>query len=312
MADTNPQTYVPVADGDADIAVTMDGEQMKVQAPGRRPMQRVYLWGGNKDTASKKKDKGSGFTNKAYKPEEDGPKVATQGGRLPTPEELQPGQSAVQYLEVGLVIGDNPGMYKPTANDKKKDIKAERQRRGEMPRAESAIRAFIPVTENIPTQSKYYVGTKLAAGRLNPRSIDGEVIFFYPEFWQGAPTGASKTERRTFINNQTKHLAAANKTQAERATASITVDDMEKWTTSNPLVVTPFENLANALVLQYTLYQTTGDRSNLRNMLSHITNAASDLRYGPHTASDGVNSFFDFEEDLSVEDAQLVVRELKV
>jgi hypothetical protein len=312
MADTNPQTFMPVVDGDGDIAVTMDGEQMKVQAPGRRPMQKVYLWGGNRDGASKKKDKGSGLTNKTYKPEEDGPGVAPRGGRLPTGEELEPGLSAVQYLEVGLVIGDNPAMYKPTAHDKKKDIKAERQLRGEMPRADSALRAFIPITENIPTQSKYYVGTKLAAGRLNPRAIDGEVIFFYPEFWQGAPTAAAKGERRTFINNQTKHLAAANKTQAERATASITLDDMEKWTKSNPLAVKHVENMANTLVLQYTQYKATGDRSSLRNMLSYMTNAASDLRYGPHTASDGVNSFFDFEEDLSVEGAQLLMRELKV
>lgn len=87
---------------------------------------------------------------------------------------------------------------------------------------------------------------------------------------------------------------------------------MEKWTTSNPLNVTPPENLANTLVLQYTLYQATGDRSSLRNMLTHIMNPASDLRYGPHTSTDGAKSFFDFEEDLSVADAQLVVRELKV
>ena len=307
----NPQTYVPVVDGDADIATTMDGDQMKVQAPGRRPMQRVYFWQGNRE-GSKKRDRGSGFTNKAYKPEEDGPQVASQGGRLPTPEELEPGPNAVQYLEVGLVLGDDPAKYKPTATGTKKDIKADRERRGEMARAESALRAFIPVTENIPTQSKYYVGTKLAAGRLNPRSIDGEVIFFYPGFWQGVAAGVSKTVRRTFINNATKQLAAANKTQAERVTASITVEDMENWTRSNPLNVTPPENLVNTIVLQYTLFKSTGDRSHLNSMLSHITNAVPDLRYGPHTASDGVKSFFDFPNELSVADAQLVVRELKV
>jgi len=304
------QTYVPVVDGDADIAMTMDGEQMKVQAPGRLPMQRVYLWEGNPDP--NKKDKGFRFTNKPYNPKEDGPEVSSQGGRLPTPKELQPGPNAVQYLEVGLVIGDNPAMYKPTAGNSKKDIKTDRHRRGKMPRAESAIRAFIPITENIPTQSKYYVGIKPTQGRLNPRCIDGEVIFFYPEFWQGVPTDVSKVERRVFINYQTKHLAAVNKPQAERATASSTVNNTEKWTRSNSLVVTPPENLANTLALQYTMFQATGDRSDLRNMLSYITNATSDLKYGPHTASVGVKAFFDFSEDLSVVEAQLVIRELKV
>jgi len=306
----NPQTYVAVVDGDADIAVTMDGEQMKVQAPGRLPMQRVYLWQGNLDP--KEKDKGFRFTNKPYNPKEDGPKVVSQGGRLPTPEELQPGPNAVQYLEVGLVIGDNPAMYKPTARGSKKDIKTDRQRRGKMPRAESAIRAFIPITEKVPTQSKYYVGVRLTGGRLNPRCIDGEVIFFYPEFWQGAPTDISKVERRIFINSQTKHLATANKTQAERATASSTVDDMENRTRSNPLVATPPENLINTLALQYTAFLATDDRSNFRNMLSHIENATPDLRYGPHTAFDGVRAFFDFSEDLGPAEAQLVVQELKV
>ena len=314
MDDTDPQTDLRVVDGDADIAVTMDGEQMKVQAPGRLPNQKVFLWEGNLslEGSKKKKDKGAGLTNKAYNPVEDGPAVASQGGRLPTPEELQSGPTTVQYLEVGLVIGDKPDKYKPTAGGSKKDMKADRQRRGEMPRDKNAIRAFIPITENIPTQSKYYVGTKLAAGRLNPRSIDGEVIFFYPEFWQGVPDDASKVVRRTFINNQTKHLAAANKTQAERATASITVGDMEKWTASNPLVVTPPENLINTLVLQYTSFLATDDRSNLRHMLSHIENAIPDLRYGPQTASDGVRAFFDFCDDLGSAEAQLVIQELKV
>lgn len=58
MADMDPQIYLPVVDGDADVALTMDGEQMKVQAPGRLPMQRVYLWVGNRDQ-SKKKEIGS-------------------------------------------------------------------------------------------------------------------------------------------------------------------------------------------------------------------------------------------------------------
>jgi hypothetical protein len=87
---------------------------------------------------------------------------------------------------------------------------------------------------------------------------------------------------------------------------------MENRTTSNPLSVTPPENVADTLVLQNTSYQATGDRSNYRNGLTPIADANSDLRYGPHTASDGVKSFFNFEEDLSDANAQLFVRELKV
>ncbi|KAI4269744.1 MAG: hypothetical protein LQ337_007105 [Flavoplaca oasis] len=308
---SEPSSYLPVTDGEIDIAVTMDGEKMKVQAPGRQPMQHVYLWEGSKDGAAKKRDRGAGFTNKPYKPEEDGPAVVEQGGRLPTGDELQPGTNAVRYLEVGLVIGDKPDMYKPTKATSTKTAQDQRVRRGEMQRARSAIRAFIPVTENIPTQSKYYVGVKPSGGRLNPRLIDGEVIFFYPEFWQGCAAGASKHDRRNFVNQKTKHLAGVNKTQAERATAAITVDDMARWTASNPLTVTQPENLANTLVIQYTLYQYTGDRSYLRNMLGEIEGAAPDLKNGPHTATDGVKTFLDFSEDLSEQGARLVAAEMK-
>lgn len=309
---TEPKSYLPVTDGDSDVAQTLDGEKMKVQAPGRQPMQFVFLWEGNKDGMSKKKDKGSGLTNKPYKPDEDGPSVLAQVGRLPTHEELQPGANAVRYLEVGLVIGDAPEKYKPTKMGSKKAMADERIRRGELQRHDSAIRAFIPATENIPTQSKYYVGVKPSAGRLNPRVIDQEVIFFYPEFWHGCTAGASKLERRNFINQRTKYFAAVNKTQAERATAAITVDDMAKWTASNPLAVTQPENLANTLVMQFTLFQNTGDRNFLRNMLTEIESAAPDLKNGPHTATEGVKTFLDFSEDLSEQGAQLVAAELKV
>ncbi|KAL8714821.1 MAG: hypothetical protein Q9220_001334 [cf. Caloplaca sp. 1 TL-2023] len=89
-------------------------------------MQHIYLWEGSKDGAAKKRDRGAGFTNKPYKADEDGPAVVEQGGRLPTGDELQPGSNAVQYLEVGLVVGDKPDMYKPTKATSKKTAQNER------------------------------------------------------------------------------------------------------------------------------------------------------------------------------------------
>lgn len=61
-------SHVPVTDGNADVAETLDGERMRVQASGRMPMQRVYLWRGSADGKNEKS-----LTNRAYDVKEDGP-----------------------------------------------------------------------------------------------------------------------------------------------------------------------------------------------------------------------------------------------
>ena len=103
-----PDSHIPVTDGNTDVAQTLDGERMKVQAPGRLPMQRVYLL---KGSANGRKSE-QGLTNIPYDKKEDGP-VMNPVGSLPSTQELVPGSHVVQYLEVGIVIGDDPSRFKP-------------------------------------------------------------------------------------------------------------------------------------------------------------------------------------------------------
>jgi hypothetical protein len=93
----------------------------------------------------------------------------------------------------------------------------------------------------------------------------------------------------------------------------MTVDDMARWITPNPLVVPPPENLGNTCAILYTLFAESRDPVYLRNIRALIEKANPDLVFGPRTAAQGVASFFAFDDQLfTLEDAMAVVRELKV
>lgn len=77
--------------------------------------------------------------------EDDGP----QKGlclRLPNESELMPHSEADQYLEVGLVIGEEPGKYRPTGLSRNKGRQEEQTARGALDRSQNATRAFIRIT----------------------------------------------------------------------------------------------------------------------------------------------------------------------
>ena len=248
-----PDSHIPVTDGNTDVAQTLDGERMKVQAPGRLPMQRVYLL---KGSANGRKSE-QGLTNIPYDKKEDGP-VMNPVGSLPSTQELVPGSHVVQYLEVGIVIGDDPSRFKPVRPLTNKKNKEGRKQRGDMPRHTSAIRAFIHISPTERSQAKCVVGVKPKDGYLNPRVIDSDCIFFYPEYWVGIEKGP-KVTRRALMHARVKQLATNAEAQAERADATTTAD-----------------KIAIPELLQ------------------------------------GVKSFFDFDTELGLEDAESVARELKV
>jgi hypothetical protein len=107
--------------------------------------------------------------------------------------------------------------------------------------------------------------------------------------------------------------AANTEAKAERSTAAImTVDDTARWTTSNPLIVSPPENLGNTCAILYTLFGESRDPIHLDNIMALLEKANPDLVFGPHTAAHGVASFFAFDDQpFTLEDALALVRELK-
>lgn len=133
-----------VVDGDLDIAQQSSGERMMVQAPSRRPFQKVEPW-----------------TNKAnnsplaYNCAVDGPSVPGNGAvpRIPDNEELRHvGGLTSPFLKVGIVIGDNPARYANKGIRRDKAREDARRARGDLPRDPSALRVYMRVTEKMASQ----------------------------------------------------------------------------------------------------------------------------------------------------------------
>ena len=153
-----------ITDGRTDIASTIGLEQMRVEAVGRVPFQQLYLWTTSEDDDSTKKKKA---TNTKYEPEVDGPAF---GGThlLPLREELIPDAKAKLNLAVGLVIGADPSKYKARGQSRNKDREEARKKRGVLGRHPEAMRAFIPVSDYIQPQAKFYVACKTGGRPLLP------------------------------------------------------------------------------------------------------------------------------------------------
>lgn len=182
---SSSRVYENVVDGTQDVAVTASLEKMRVEAPGRKPLQYVYLWTtseGDDDGENSSKKKKGRATNVQYDPQQHGPNATGRYPRLPGGPELFEAPHTMEYLEVGLVIGDEPDRYKPKGQSRDKARTTEREKRGVMPREPSAMRVFTPVFNTIQPQSKFYVGCGLNGGRLSPRVIEAALVFFYPEF----------------------------------------------------------------------------------------------------------------------------------
>jgi uncharacterized protein involved in propanediol utilization len=87
------------------------------------------------------------------------------------------------------------------------------------------------------------------------------------------------------------------------------VDDMARWAASNALIVSPPENLGNTATILHTLFEESRERNHLRNIMALLEKANL---FGLHTASQGVASFFAFDDHpFTLEDALALVRELK-
>ncbi|KAI6081514.1 hypothetical protein F4821DRAFT_264823 [Hypoxylon rubiginosum] len=112
---SNAERDLSMVGGNRDIAKTISLERMEVQAKGRQPFQQVYLWTPsiNEEGSGGNPLKRKRATTLRYDPNSDGPK-SMPCPPLPGDEELLPHDDAKLYLEVGLIIGDEPDRYKPT------------------------------------------------------------------------------------------------------------------------------------------------------------------------------------------------------
>lgn len=198
-----------IVDGTRDVAWSVALDKMMTEAAGRKPFQQVYLWTTSEDDQSGKKK----ATTIKYNVAEDGPAHEVPS-KLPTQEELTPGPRTKLYLEVGIVIGSQPDKYKPVGLSRNKAKEEEREMRGVLPRDETAMRAFTPIADSIARMAKFYVGCREHKGRLYPRVIEVNTIFFYPEFWAEVDPTKPAKQRMSALMTVCRRHAAINKTAA--------------------------------------------------------------------------------------------------
>ncbi|XXG96390.1 hypothetical protein Hte_002672 [Hypoxylon texense] len=206
---------------------------MRVEAKARRPFQQVYLWtlstgegGTDGDSGGGGSLKRKGAAKVKCDPSVDGPKNSIPRPILPNPEDLLPNKDAKLYVEVGLIIGDEPDRYKPAGTARSKSRQEAMEERGVMRRDESAMRVFIPANEYIQPQAKFYVGCQPYRGRLFLRVVEAACIFFYPEFWNGVDDKQPAKKRLTDMTAMCKRRAAVNKTMAPKLDRTDEKDDI--------------------------------------------------------------------------------------
>jgi hypothetical protein len=137
-----------INDGEMDIAETFGREQMRVQANGRKTFQTCNLW---MPLEEKKAHTTKGATIRMYDVENCGPE---HGGTevLPDPAELEPAEETKLYMEVGFIIGDDPGRHTATGTPNAIARKTEQRNRGIMDRERNSMRVFVPVEDTILKQ----------------------------------------------------------------------------------------------------------------------------------------------------------------
>lgn len=137
------------------------------------------------------------------------------------------------------------------------------------------MRVFTPVTENIAPQAKFYVGCRFTEGRLFPRVIHMDNVFFYPEFWRGMSNSLGVKQCRTELAMSCKLAAAINKSPQRDDIAPATPSGIPRVQVADP-----------------TATKQTQELEVVR--------------------SQGADAFFNFEEPLSKENSRKLALDLMV
>lgn len=217
MAEPPTSEYNVVKDGTEDIAKRVNGEMMKVDRVGRHILRKAWLW-----TATK--GKGSESRSSKYDPNLDFPQGLEDPSELPESLELVQHDAAKQYLEVGLVFGENPEKWlSEEGGGRNVEFKKSQKERGLNGRGAKMLRVFVPTTLYIKDQAKFWVGCKpIIDGRFTARSVAVPTVFFYPEIWEGLGVDSvSQKIRQPAFNKKCCELVAINKTKGPGQAAPI-------------------------------------------------------------------------------------------
>ncbi|KAM0438082.1 hypothetical protein ACHAQK_007172 [Fusarium lateritium] len=276
------ESPVVVQSGDEDIAMTIGMERMHVGAPGRRHFQIVWLW-----PMSNSKGQGNG---PAYKPDVHGPKNGPTPC-LPTKEELQPHLKAEPYLEIGLIIGEDPTKYKPTGHALDKGRAKAQKERGVLQRENSAMRVFHKFTDYKQPQMKVVVGCLPEHGRMTGNPDKYKPMLAKP--------------RAQLVSDSIKNNACRFARDPPKAQVSEVVTEMEKSLAKTPLVATNLDSVVSKSMLIYSMFLKTRDTRYLAALKSALCQPTPDTDYYPLAQDDGEAAFLEFDRDVPLTDESI-------
>jgi hypothetical protein len=140
---------------------------MDVKMPNRRKFQVVHIWSCTAPPGPER------YYTPALHAPNDRNSPPLKG---PAPLELTPAHgrdSSRDYLEVGLVYGDDPKKYFGSNPVQKR----QRAQRGVNAGEWNVLSVFTPMADELPVQVKYWVGIAAKNGRLEIRTIPARTVF---------------------------------------------------------------------------------------------------------------------------------------
>lgn len=198
-----------------EIAESLYGEKMTVEANDRNRFQLVYLWA---PRMSKKVSPG------IPKEHPIPPNHAEVYPKVPDGEELVAGNGTKLFIEVGIMIGSDPESFFTAAGESEKHRSVLGQAISPTPtsRHRDALRVFMPVHDSMAKQSSFYAGYGPGNGRLTPHRIRCQGVFFYSELWKGVKRRSNFGQRRRGLLKACRRHATVAVSASEKALSATT------------------------------------------------------------------------------------------
>lgn len=134
-------------------------------------------------------------------------------------------------------------------------------------------------------------------------------IFFFEEIWSLVPKYLKLDRRRAAIGHACKTVGAKHKKPLERAKVTKHKADS---TASKSLAVTPSVNLANRILIQWSLWPLRRDPSVLIGIKNTLLAELPDLHDMPDSSNEGIVAFYDYDQPMEQEDLEKLISESKV
>lgn len=313
----SPPPSQTIDDGFTDLAQRFNGEKLRVNATGRKTFQKCFLWTQSRDAAVDRTKK----TKESYDPNKHSPNaVPTPNNKLPLASELVNDEATTEFIQVGLILADNPELFlKEIKNGVSRSREIEQARASRvLDRDEhNVLYAYVEITESRVAQAETFVGCLFKDGHYEIKKAKQEWVFFFAEFQPTingkvmdakASKPLNQAERKGAIIFNVKSAASRNPT----VRGANVIAKAAGIRAANPIRVPKPASLSSKLRILLAVFDQTGSSAALQTVLDTLEHTQPGLRYQASTRVQGTTAFFDFNTEFTIELSQAMEQELKV